>query len=111
MSRPSLIDLTVPKVPTRPLCVLHDMAVARCLICQETRKRFEARPVDPVVAPVMEVQPVATCAWSEHPDDGYWQGACGAAWTFNYETPRENQMHFCPNCGKAVVLSAQEKAE
>ena len=91
MSRPSLFDVTVPKVPTRPLCTLHDMAAARCTICQETRKRFEATPVE-------------TCAWSEC-GDGPWEGSCGVVFELITGTPAENKMRFCPNCGKPLKES------
>ena len=33
-----------------------------------------------------------------------WEGACGAAWSFNEGGPHENNFRFCPKCGGTVVI-------
>ena len=93
--RPSVIDLTVPRVPTRPLCTLHDLAVERCLICRETRRRLAAQPVE-------------ACVWTES-GDGPWEGSCGVVFDLVTGTPAENQMLFCPRCGKPLSVPATEQ--
>jgi hypothetical protein len=50
--------------------------------------------------------PVVTEEWRPEDDrmPGTWRGACGALWTFTDAGPVENEMHYCPQCGKGVVL-------
>jgi uncharacterized protein (DUF983 family) len=48
-------------------------------------------------------QPAQTCAWTEDAD-GIWTGACGIYWVLTGDVgPKENEMHFCPRCGKPLV--------
>lgn len=46
-----------------------------------------------------------TCTWkqidTEMPDA--WQADCGAMWTFADGGPKDNGMHFCPECGKPLL--------
>jgi hypothetical protein len=46
-----------------------------------------------------------TCEWSQEDRDGRtWHcSVCGACWTLNDGTPEENDMRFCPECGRRVV--------
>lgn len=47
------------------------------------------------------------CHWSEDAD-GVWNGSCGIAWTFGYETtPNENKMTYCPECGAVIIQESQ----
>jgi rRNA maturation endonuclease Nob1 len=32
-----------------------------------------------------------------------WEGECGACWYFDEGTPKENDVRFCPKCGKPIV--------
>lgn len=48
----------------------------------------------------------AVCAWNEIdnlnlPDT--WEAECGAVWTFNEGGPKDNEVNFCPKCGKSVT--------
>lgn len=43
-----------------------------------------------------------TCAWSVD-DDGIWQGDCGIIWVFDDGTPTENEVNFCPMCGRRLA--------
>lgn len=43
-----------------------------------------------------------TCEWKYDPD-GFWAGACGATWMLEEGTPHENDMNFCPKCGKLLI--------
>jgi len=50
-----------------------------------------------------------TCHWrfDRSPWDGsvdVWTGECGGRWHFSrFETPKQNGMKYCPNCGLALV--------
>lgn len=49
----------------------------------------------------------ATCAWTKNEDDwdrAEWVGDCGATWVFEEGGPVENEMGYCPNCGKRLVV-------
>lgn len=43
------------------------------------------------------------CEWSED-DDGIWNSACGLAWVIEAGSPEENEMNYCPKCGKRLVV-------
>ena len=49
------------------------------------------------------------CAWtrpdSDHMPDT-WEASCGAMWTFTEGGPKDNDMHFCPKCGKPAIEAA-----
>lgn len=47
------------------------------------------------------------CEWYED-EDGVWDTACGAMWEFINDGPKENNMKFCHNCGKKVVISGED---
>jgi len=42
-----------------------------------------------------------TCNWVEN-DDGFWVTGCGHFFVLNDGTPSDNQMHWCPYCGKSL---------
>ena len=42
------------------------------------------------------------CEWSRESDD-VWRSDCGLLWEFdNEETPKANNMNYCPQCGKIL---------
>ena len=42
------------------------------------------------------------CEWSRESDD-VWRSDCGLLWEFdNEETPKANNMNYCPQCGKTL---------
>ena len=44
------------------------------------------------------------CEWSRESDD-VWRSDCGLLWEFdNEETPKANNMNYCPQCGKILML-------
>jgi len=49
----------------------------------------------------------ATCLWKEDLD-GPWETACGGAWEFIDDGPKENNCIYCPHCGKRIVIERQE---
>lgn len=53
--------------------------------------------------PTADVQPVKRGRWiygeNDYDDSTYCCSVCGEPWTLIAGTPRENNMHYCPNCG------------
>jgi hypothetical protein len=48
-----------------------------------------------------------SCTWTfdndfDHP---FWGGECGAEWCFEDGGPAENEVKFCPFCGRRVVVA------
>lgn len=49
------------------------------------------------------------CTWKQHDDlemSDTWEADCGAMWTFSEGGPKENEMHYCPNCGRPAIEAA-----
>jgi hypothetical protein len=61
-----------------------------------------------IAAPQPPAQPLTNeaCKWArpdrDHAPDT-WEAACGAMWTFTEGGPKDNDMHFCPKCGKPAI--------
>ena len=56
---------------------------------------------------------VEKCEWSRESDD-VWRSDCGLLWEFdNEETPKANNMNYCPQCGKILEEAPEcwEEAE
>lgn len=47
---------------------------------------------------------VTVCYWLRD-EDGNDQANCGGTWTLNDGTPPENDMKYCPYCGKPISWS------
>ncbi len=46
----------------------------------------------------------AGCEWHLDDDEaGAWESACGQLWCFEEGTPKENEMNFCPFCGRLLT--------
>jgi hypothetical protein len=41
------------------------------------------------------------CTWTEN-SDGTWETTCGNAWIFLAGTPSDNQVRWCPYCGRVL---------
>ena len=56
-------------------------------------------------APTIDAVPVVRGEWMPtdmgggETDEAYVCSVCGEPWTLIDGTPRENNMHYCPNCG------------
>ena len=52
------------------------------------------------------------CEWSLDDDDwSLWEGTCGAAWTLEEGSPDDNNMRFCPECGRPLVTVIPDEEE
>lgn len=51
-----------------------------------------------------KTQPGAVCTWTYDEHSDAWDGSCGAKWCFNTDGPRENNVRFCPECGRPVTV-------
>lgn len=58
-------------------------------------------------------QPSEKCEWHLHRDSFEpWIGTCGIHWIFQDGGPKDNDVNFCPNCGKPVeVVSDTDELE
>ena len=52
-------------------------------------------------ATAKEIKMDETCEWVAD-DDGVWDTECGNRFEVIEGTPRENQMYWCPYCGKSL---------
>ena len=49
------------------------------------------------------------CHWTFDADDDGWDGTCGIKWYIPHEsTPEENDMNYCPKCGRKLVVEPTE---
>jgi hypothetical protein len=48
------------------------------------------------------------CTWKDD-DDGVWETSCGGAFVFTTDGPTENNMRFCPYCGKRLETAEEEE--
>lgn len=54
------------------------------------------------------------CIWRQTDDINMpdtWEADCGAMWTFTEGGPKNNDMNFCPNCGKSVIEADHDVKE
>jgi len=51
-------------------------------------------------------QVVGSCGWSQDEWSESWSAGCGCEWVFPDGGPAENDMKYCPSCGKPVSLPA-----
>lgn len=42
------------------------------------------------------------CAWTENPDEGYYDTGCGESFCFETGSRKRNRYRFCPSCGKSI---------
>jgi hypothetical protein len=49
------------------------------------------------------------CTWQQSDDVNMpdtWEADCGAIWTFTEGGPKDNDLHYCPKCGKPAIEAA-----
>lgn len=52
-----------------------------------------------------------TCKWTYDEWHDCWDTECGNAYQVTEGTPKENNMKFCPYCGKALVEEKKEESQ
>ena len=54
------------------------------------------------------LKPVEMCEWILIDDDkGLWQcSKCGAEWVLEAGTPADNEMNYCPACGRRLEVES-----
>jgi hypothetical protein len=60
---------------------------------------------------ILEEEKSQTCDWHYDDDGGYcdsWNGTCGIMWAFGEDGPVENEVNFCPKCGKRINIINEE---
>jgi len=68
-------------------------------------------PSDRIGRDSMKKRKSEICRWKED-SEGWWGGSCGIRWCFDDGTPTENDVCYCPKCGKWMVEESEsEKAE
>lgn len=43
------------------------------------------------------------CQWRQWDTGDTWEGPCGMTWWLEEGGPEENEMHYCPKCGKPIA--------
>ena len=75
-----------------PVCGVVELPSSHCPFCGVKR----------VDAPVVE----QVCFWTHRPEQygqsGYWETSCGHIFILIDGTPIDNEMKFCPYCGKRL---------
>lgn len=75
--------------------------------------RWNARPIEDALLARAEAaerelaalreRKQGVCRWRlEDDDSSLWAGDCGAMWTFPGGNPEENDMAYCPKCGRKL---------
>jgi len=53
-----------------------------------------------------------TCEWEEDDSRTWSCSQCSASWEFNNGDPDDNDMHYCPKCGRTIIkVSGYEELE
>lgn len=68
----------------------------------------EQTSMEQVVKRVREV--MGSCTWIlADEDSNVWDTSCGGAFIMEVDTPEDNEMHYCPYCGKHLVQVIPEE--
>lgn len=62
------------------------------------------------VSKITQSETEETCTYLKWDDDSNaWEcSECGEVWMLNADSPKENNMNYCPNCGKKIIEKAGE---
>ena len=71
----------------------------------DTPYNFRECELDEAIAELEEAMKPKTCEWKQCTSeyDTSWEGTCGAKWTIEHGTPKENVVNFCPQCGGKLI--------
>ena len=48
------------------------------------------------------------CVWTHQDTHDMYEAACGEAYCFIADGPRENSYRFCPGCGRKIKMTRRE---
>ena len=48
------------------------------------------------------------CAWKYNEWHVCWDTSCGNEWCLDDEDIEDNGLHFCPSCGRRIVVEGDE---
>jgi len=52
------------------------------------------------------------CEWQIHDEEANaWESACGLVWWFEVGSPAENEMAYCPKCGRHLTQRAVDEGD
>ncbi len=57
------------------------------------------------VKEIIQSEPEETCTYTRDDETNAWEcSECGLTWVFmeDYTTPEENDMYYCPKCGRKI---------
>lgn len=70
--------------------------------CQELKDLFAGAQKSRQVGILFAERAACTWTWAKDTDANAWRGDCGVIWMFGEGTPVENEMYFCPQCGRRL---------
>lgn len=92
----------------RLMSILWDALHALCVAEDDVKYSFDLATVRESIRSIkLELMGHSqeNCTWEEDAD-GVWHGPCGISWVLEADTPSENEMNFCPKCGKPLRAKA-----
>jgi len=55
---------------------------------------------------------VLYCNWQIHDEEANaWESECGLVWWFEVGEPKENEMNYCPKCGRHLTQLALDAGD
>jgi len=94
----------------------EDTGLTDCVDAQQVEWGFEKnnprwQKIGPLYTTPQQRKPLTDgcCTWKNYDDFNMpdtWEADCGAMWTFTEGGPKDNDMKFCPNCGKPIIEAA-----
>ena len=91
--------------------VMNSMVVMDTMREQLSKANARADTAERDLAALRE-RTEGVCRWRlEDDDSGLWAGDCGAMWTFTDGSPEENEMAYCPMCGRKLEQVEPEPPE
>lgn len=85
----------MPVLKMHPLLPIVQLQIKECI---------EALGTDGAGAPTGDI-----CTWTQMDEEGSdWDSSCGDAWFFESGAPKDNNVRFCPFCGRRVEAKFYE---
>ena len=104
-----------PSAVERPLTLIEKLEQERGYYLQEYQSCLDSHDVVNAIdscIDIVEAHSQETCNWRDNRGTALWEchyggdytGECGIEWNMpNKLSPSENEMNFCPKCGRKLV--------